>query len=279
MNPTYEHHRPYDGCDLYRGDALDVLPLLAQEGITADMVLSDPPYGTTHCRWDAVIDIPGMWNAVQGISRPDTPVLLFCQHPFTSLLGSSNLRRLRYAWVWEKTQATGFLNARRMPMKAHEDILVFYDRLPKYHPIKTDGHNIREIWGLILDDVIQMDAPLLIFDEADKLTEPVFHYFISMYNKLEDKSGIVFLSTDYIKKRINLGLRHQKPGYKEFFSRMGRKYFELEETTAGDVYSICVANGVQDKKKIEEVIRDAEPCDFDLRRVKKAIHRAKRMGE
>lgn len=145
--------------------------------------------------------------------------------------------------------------------------------------IKTDGHNIREIWGLILDDVIQMDAPLLIFDEADKLTEPVFHYFISMYNKLEDKSGIVFLSTDYIKKRINLGLRHQKPGYKEFFSRMGRKYFELEETTAGDVYSICVANGVQDKKKIEEVIRDAEPCDFDLRCVKKAIHRAKRMGE
>lgn len=111
MNPTYEHHRPYDGCDLYRGDALDVLPLLAEEGITADMVLSDPPYGTTHCRWDAVIDIPGMWNAVQGISRPDTPVLLFCQHPFTSLLGSSNLRRLRYAWVWEKTQATGFLNA------------------------------------------------------------------------------------------------------------------------------------------------------------------------
>lgn len=145
--------------------------------------------------------------------------------------------------------------------------------------IKTDGHNIREIWGLILDDVIQMDAPLLIFDEADKLTEPVFHYFISMYNKLEDKSGIVFLSTDYIKKRISLGLRHQKPGYKEFFSRMGRKYFELEETTAGDVYSICVANGVQDKKKIEEVIRDAEPCDFDLRRVKKAIHRTKRMGE
>ena len=145
--------------------------------------------------------------------------------------------------------------------------------------IKTDGHNIREIWSLILDDVIQMDAPLLIFDEADKLTEPVFHYFISMYNKLEDKSGIVFMSTDYIKKRISLGLRHQKPGYKEFFSRMGRKYFELEETMANDVYSICVANGVQDKKKIEEVIRNAEPCDFDLRRVKKAIHRAKRMGE
>lgn len=145
--------------------------------------------------------------------------------------------------------------------------------------IKTDGHNIREIWSLILDDVIQMDAPLLIFDEADKLTEPVFHYFISMYNKLEEKCGIIFLSTDYIVKRIQNGLRYRKPGYKEFYSRMGRKFFELEATTPNDVYSICVANGLNDRKKIDEVIRDAEPCDFDLRRVKKAIHRVKRMGE
>lgn len=145
--------------------------------------------------------------------------------------------------------------------------------------IRTEGHNIREAWSLILDDIIQMEQPLLVFDEADKLTEPVFHYFISMYNKLEDKCGIVFMSTDYIKRRIERGLRYQKPGYKEFYSRIGRKYFELEETTANDVYSICVANGVQDKKKIEEIIRDTEGCDFDLRRVKKAVHRTKRMGE
>lgn len=145
--------------------------------------------------------------------------------------------------------------------------------------IRTEGYNIREIWSLILDDVIQMEAPLLVFDEADKLTEPVFHYFISLYNKLEDKSGIIFMSTDYIKKRIDCGLRYRKPGYKEFFSRMGRKYFELEETTANDVYSICMANGLHDRKKIDEVIRDAELCDFDLRRVKKAIHRTKRMNE
>ncbi len=60
---------------------------------------------------------------------------------------------------------------------------------------------------------------------------------------------------------------------------MGRKYFELEETTANDVYAICMANGLQDRKRIDEVIRDAETCGFDLRRVKKAIHRAKRMSE
>lgn len=137
---NYEHHRPYDGCDLYRGDALEVMPLLAEHGIRADMILTDPPYGTTHCRWDSQIDIPAMWKTLQGITAPQTSILLFCQHPFTSVLGSSNLRKLRYSWVWEKTQPTGFLNARRMPMKAHEDILVFYDRLPKYNPIKTDGH-------------------------------------------------------------------------------------------------------------------------------------------
>lgn len=76
-----------------------------------------------------------------------------------------------------------------------------------------------------------MDAPLLVFDEADKLTEPVFHYFISLYNKLEEKCGVVFLSTDYIVKRISNGLKYQKPGYKEFFSRIGRKFSRWNRQT------------------------------------------------
>lgn len=140
MNPNCEHRQPHDGCDLYRGDALEIMPLLARQGLTADMVLADPPYGTTHCRWDSPLPLPKMWESIYGICTPHTPILLFCQQPFTSVLGSSNLSRLRYSWVWEKTQATGFLNARRMPMRAHEEILVFYDRLPKYNPIKTGGH-------------------------------------------------------------------------------------------------------------------------------------------
>lgn len=135
---------------------------------------------------------------------------------------------------------------------------------------------MRELWKAILDSLIQMDAPLLIFDEADKLTESVFHYFISLYNKLEDRCGVVFLSTDYIKKRIKRGLRCEKPGYKEFYSRIGRKYFELDDTTPGDVYAICAANGLSDRKDIDEVMRDAEQCDFDLRRVKKSVHRVMR---
>lgn len=145
--------------------------------------------------------------------------------------------------------------------------------------IRTEGCNIREVWSLILDDIIQMDAPLLVFDEADKLTEPVFHYFISLYNKLEEKCGVVFLSTDYIAKRISNGLKYQKPGYKEFYSRIGRKFYELEPTDANDVYTICTANGVTEKKDIDCVIKEAASCDFDLRRVKKSIHKVKRMSE
>lgn len=143
--------------------------------------------------------------------------------------------------------------------------------------IRAEGYTLRETWNLILNDMIQMDAPLLIFDEADKLTETVFHYFISLYNKLEDKCGVVFLSTDYIKKRIMNGLRYQKAGYKEFYSRIGRKFFELEPTSAQDVYAICKANGLTEDKLIKNVLKEAESCDFDLRRVKKSIHREKRM--
>lgn len=143
--------------------------------------------------------------------------------------------------------------------------------------IKSEGCTVRQLWKSILNNLIQMDAPLLIFDEADKLTESVFHYFISLYNKVEDHCGLVFLSTDYIKSRIDKGLRWQKPGYKEFYSRIGRKYFELEETTVNDIYAICAANGLQDRKDIDEVIKDAEQCDNDLRRVKKSIHRMKRV--
>lgn len=143
--------------------------------------------------------------------------------------------------------------------------------------IRTDGYTVRELWMTIQDELIQMEAPLLVFDEADKLIESVFQYFISLYNKIEDKCGVVFLSTDYIKTRISRGLRCKKRGYKEFYSRIGRKYFELEDTTPQDVFAICSANGLTDRKDIEEVITEADGCEFDLRRVKKSIHRVKRI--
>lgn len=166
-------------------------------------------------------------------------------------------------------------------LQCSEDIYKgeFVREIARLVGIRGEGYTVRELWKEILNSLIQMDAPLLIFDEADKLTESVFHYFISLYNKLEDKCGVAFMSTDYIKKRIRNGLRWEKPGYKEFYSRIGRKYFELEDTTPNDVYAICAANGLSDRKDIDTVMKDAEACDFDLRRVKKSVHRVKRLRE
>lgn len=142
---------------------------------------------------------------------------------------------------------------------------------------RTEGYSIRELLDRIIDDLIQMQAPLLLFDEADKLPERVFHYFIDLYNRLEDRCGIVFFSTSYIKRRMTMGLRYSKCGYNEIHSRIGRKFYELDSTAPHDVYAVCMANGVTDKSRISEVVKDAEAYDFDLRRVKKNIHRVKVM--
>lgn len=145
--------------------------------------------------------------------------------------------------------------------------------------IRSEGYTVRELWQAIIDSIIQMERPLIIFDEADKLPESVFQYFISMYNNLEDRCGVVLLSTDYIKRRISNGLRYGRKGYKEIFSRIGRKYFDLEPTSAQDVYAICTANGITSREEIDKIIKEGDGCDFDLRRIKKSVHRLKRVKE
>ena len=145
--------------------------------------------------------------------------------------------------------------------------------------LRTDGSTLRDALDAISAALVQMQHPLLIFDEADKLSERVFHYFIDLYNRLEERCGIVFFSTAYIKRRIKIGLRYDKKGYNEIDSRIGRKFFELEPTSPSDVYAVCAANGLDDKAVISGIIREVEECDFDLRRVKKAIHKAKRISE
>lgn len=124
------------GGKLIHADCFDVFPTIAD--CSVDMVLADLPYGTTNCAWDSHLPLEALWKAYRRICQG--PVVLFAQSPFDKVLGASNLRQLRYEWIWEKTNATGHLNAQRAPMKAHENVLVFYDRQPTYNPIKTTGH-------------------------------------------------------------------------------------------------------------------------------------------
>ena len=144
--------------------------------------------------------------------------------------------------------------------------------------IKTAGKRLREMLEATTDYIKQLDSPLLIFDEGDKLQDDVMHYFIDIYNHLEDYSGIVFLSTASIEHRIARGVRNYKPGYAEIFSRIGRRYYELEPTAPNDVIAICQANGLETQKTVNAVIKATNESDYDLRAVKSEIHRQKRMA-
>lgn len=107
---------------------------------TIDMLFTDLPYGTTRCKWDTPIDLVRFWTEANRVVKSGGCKALFSQTPFDKVLGCSNLEQLRYEWIWEKTTATGHLNANKMPMKAHENILIFYDKLPTYNPQMSHGH-------------------------------------------------------------------------------------------------------------------------------------------
>jgi DNA modification methylase len=123
---------------LLLGDCLDILPTLVDASV--DMVITDLPYGTTRNAWDSVIDLDRLWPELWRVTKPNAAIVMTAQSPFDKVLGMSQLTRFRYEWIWEKTSATGHLNARKMPMKAHENVLVFYRSLPTYNPQKTVGH-------------------------------------------------------------------------------------------------------------------------------------------
>lgn len=123
---------------LINGDCLQAMNDIPNQSI--DMILCDLPYGTTKNKWDSVIDLNALWEQYCRIIKDNGAIVLFAQTPFDKVLGSSNLKMLKYEWIWEKTQATGHLNAKKMPMKAHENILVFYKKPPTYNPQKTTGH-------------------------------------------------------------------------------------------------------------------------------------------
>lgn len=122
---------------LLQGDCLELMKNIPDKSI--DMILCDLPYGTTRNKWDSVIDLNKLWELYNRIIKDNGAIILFAQTPFDKVLGNSNLDMLKYEWIWEKDNATGFLNAKKMPLKIHENILVFYKKLPLYNPQMRTG--------------------------------------------------------------------------------------------------------------------------------------------
>lgn len=117
---------------LMKGDCLDRMKEIPSGSV--DMVLTDPPYGTTACKWDSIIPLEPMWEQLNRVIKPNGAIVMTASQPFTTTLIASNMKMFKYCWVWEKQQPTGFLNARRYPLKSHEDVVVFCSKLHVYNP-------------------------------------------------------------------------------------------------------------------------------------------------
>lgn len=120
--------------DLYKGDCLQVMDGLIAKGIVVDAIITDPPYGTTACKWDSVIPFDKMWERLNKLIKPNGAIVLFGSEPFSSALRMSNIKNYKYDWVWQKNNAGNFQIAKYQPLKKHEIISIFSNKTHCYFP-------------------------------------------------------------------------------------------------------------------------------------------------
>lgn len=123
--------------NVYEGDCLEIMKQLPDNSI--DMVLCDLPYGTTQNKWDSVIPLDELWKQYRRVVKDNGAIVLTSQGMFTAELMLSNPSMFKYKWVWEKSKSTNFLNAKKQPLRKHEDVCVFYKKQPIYHPQMIEG--------------------------------------------------------------------------------------------------------------------------------------------
>ena len=127
--------------ELYHGDCLELMKNIPAGSV--DMILTDPPYGTTACKWDNVIPFEPMWEQIWRVLKPNGACLLFSSEPFSSALRMSQIKRFKYDWVWDKINPSGFQLSKKMPLKQHEIVSVFYREGVRYTPILVEKEKPR----------------------------------------------------------------------------------------------------------------------------------------
>lgn len=140
----------YPAIDLIQGDCLELLAQLPADSV--DLVLADPPYGTTQCKWDTVIPLEPLWAELNRVAKKTTPIVLHAAQPFTSALIMSNPKAFKYCWTWVKALATGHLNAKKQPMRNVEDVAVFYRSQCLYSPQYSEGEPYASTPGFVQSD-------------------------------------------------------------------------------------------------------------------------------
>lgn len=142
-----------------------------------DLILCDLPYGTTQCKWDTVIPYSDLWAQYTRLIKDKCAIVLTASQPFTSSLIMSNTGMYKYSWVWEKSKATGYLNSKRRPMVAHEDIVVFSNGAPRYYPQMTDGNPYHKGTALRPTDVYGSQKVTTVSNKDGKRYPRSVQYF------------------------------------------------------------------------------------------------------
>lgn len=173
---------------IWNMDCLDGMSEIEDNSI--DMILCDLPYGTTQCKWDTIIPFEDLWNHYNRIIKENGAIVLTSAQPFTSLLVSSNIRDFRYSWVWEKSKATGYLNSKKRPLIAHEDILVFYKKQPTYNPQMVIGKPYNKGKALRTTNVYGKQKETLVENKEGLRYPRTVQYF-----KTAESEGKVFHPT------------------------------------------------------------------------------------
>lgn len=138
------------------------------------------------------------------------------------------------------------------------------------------GLSVAEKIGAVVRRLKRFDRPLLILDEADKMSDQVLYFFITLFNDLEDHCGIVLSATQHLEKRLQKGLRIGRKGYEEVYSRIGRQCIHLSVLSPEDVSLVCTANGLTDGRKVRRI---ADEAQCDLRRVRRAVWREHQLSQ
>lgn len=229
---------------LLNGNCLDKLKELSDNSI--DFVLTDPPYGTTACKWDSVIPFEPMWTELRRITKPTAAVCLFGSEPFSSSLRMSNIKEFRYDWIWEKQTPTGFLDARRKPMKSHETISIFSKKPAPYYPqglvpvhVPAKGKKGGQIYGKCIGDgYIQKEGnfprSVLKFkkyrgDHPTQKPVKLLEYLIMTYSKEGDTV------LDFTMGSGSTGVAAKNTGRNFIGIELNEEYFEIAKRRINNV--------------------------------------------
>ncbi len=247
------------------------------------------------CKWEGIAD--GMWRKV-GKQVGYSPRGEWNTVPIKALTEMTGLLNLAKAYsnvlAVTAPAGTGKSHASEIFKKNNKDVYhikcsEFFNRKTMLWKIleemgyKSFSGNVNMMMDTIISEILTGDSPLIILDEVDKLNDQALHFFITLYNMLEGKCGIVLCATDYFRRRIERGRMLGKKGYEEIWSRLGRKFINLHQATQDEVEMICQANGVSEATNISTIYNElweyppgggkTQVYSGDLRRVERSILR------